>query len=216
VGNFRGRNLYGDLAGAPGVGPYDFVLRGSEGAIWVTGLRPRGRGFDLDVNRRVDTNRWLEVTGRVVREDGLVRLEADRMTLTEALGADDAPPPAPAPPPRPLQPVQVVFSAPTELEADVPGGGPIRIQFSRGLDEATLEGHIRIRYGGEPGPADDQPGSGLAFSVSYDAATRAIRIEMAEPLQPFRTVRVELLEGITAFDGAPFTPWTLTFATGQR
>ena len=52
TGNFRGRNLYGDQPGAPGLGKFDFVLRGTEGAVWVTGQQPRGRGFDLDVNRR--------------------------------------------------------------------------------------------------------------------------------------------------------------------
>ena len=56
TGNFRGRNLFGDLPGAPGKSRYDFVLRGVEGAIWVTNLRPRGSGFELDVNRRVDTD----------------------------------------------------------------------------------------------------------------------------------------------------------------
>ena len=36
LGNFRGRNLFGDLPGAPGASPYDFVIRGAEGAVWVT------------------------------------------------------------------------------------------------------------------------------------------------------------------------------------
>jgi hypothetical protein len=45
LGNFRGRNLFGDLPGAPGKSRYDFVIRGVEGAIWVTNLRPRGNGF---------------------------------------------------------------------------------------------------------------------------------------------------------------------------
>jgi len=212
AGNFRGRNLFGDLADAPGHGPYDFVLRGSEGAIWITGLRPRGRGFDLDVNRRVDTNRWLEVTGRIVRENGLVRLQASRLALTEAPALDDEPS-VPPPTPRPVLPVEVVFSAPTDQETDVPPGGPIRIQFSRGLDESTIEGNLRVAYEGDP--VGDPLRSGLAFTTSYDAATRALRIEMNEPLAPFRTVRVEALEGLKAFDGAPFVPWTLTFSTGQ-
>jgi hypothetical protein len=211
VGNFRGRNLFGDLADAPGRGPHDFVLRGSEGAIWITELRPRGRGFDLDVNRRVDTNRWLEVTGRVVRENGLVRLEASRMALADPPGADDAPP-VPAPAPRPLQPLEIVFSAPTDGETDVPPGAPIRLQFSRGLDEDTLEGHLRVRYQGDP--AGDLR-SGLAFTTSYDTATRAVRLDMAEPLEPFRTIRVEVLDGVRAFDGGSIEPWTLTFTTGQ-
>ena len=65
TGNFRGRNLFGDTPAAPGDGRYDFVLRGAEGAIWVTGIRPRGRNFDLDLDRRIDTDKWVEVTGVV-------------------------------------------------------------------------------------------------------------------------------------------------------
>ena len=100
TGNFRGRNLFGDLPGAPGKSKYDFVLRGTEGALWVTDVRPRGQGFDLDINRRVDTDRWLEVTGTVVREKGLVSLKATRVSLSKApqVVASDEPsaPPRPA------------------------------------------------------------------------------------------------------------------------
>jgi hypothetical protein len=48
--------------------------------------------------------------------------------------------------------------------------------------------------------------------VVYDGANRAVQIAMAQPFERNRTVRVELLEGITGFDGAPVTPWTLTFS----
>ena len=75
VGNFRGRNLFGDLPDAPNKGRYDFVIKNTEGALWVTGVRPRGRDFDLDIDRRLDTNRWVEVTGLVVHDRGLVRIE---------------------------------------------------------------------------------------------------------------------------------------------
>ena len=34
------------------------------------------------------------------------------------------------------------------------------------------------------------------------------------PLEPLRTVKVEILEGINAFDSAPVKPWTLTFTVG--
>ena len=40
TGNFRGRNLFGDLPGAPGKSRYDFVIRGAEGATWVSGIQP--------------------------------------------------------------------------------------------------------------------------------------------------------------------------------
>jgi hypothetical protein len=204
IGNFRGRNLFGDLPGAPGKSRYDFVLRGTEGAVWVTDFRPRGTGFDLDVNRRVDTDRWLEVTGTVVREKGLVSLKATRVTLSkppQVTVSDE-----PVVPPVPLDPVDVVFNSPTEGETDVRAAAPIRIQFSRGLDEKTLAGQIRVTYVGQEGTLD--------FKTAYDGANRAIVISFPKPLEAYRTVRVELLDGIKGFDGAPVTPWILTFSVG--
>jgi Bacterial Ig-like domain len=205
VGNFRGRNLFGDLPGAPGKSKYDFVLRGTEGAVWVTDVRPRGQGFDLDVNRRVDTDRWLEVTGTVVREKGLVSLKATKVALSkppEVTAAGDEP----VVPPVPLDPVDVVFNSPAEGETDVSGGAPIRIQFSRGLNEKTLAGQIRVTYVGVEGTLD--------FKTAYDGANRAVVISFPKPLEAYRTVKVELLDGLKGFDGAPVTPWTLTFSVG--
>jgi hypothetical protein len=209
VGNFRGRNLFGDLPGAPGKSAYDFVLRGAEGAIWVTDLRPRGPGFDLDVNRRVDTNQWLEITGTVVHDKGLVSLKATRLALAKQPKAEEPIDVSAPPPVVPSIPVQVVFNSPSELETDVSPSARIRVQFSRGLNEASIEGNIRVSYVGQ---AAEAGAPGLPFKVLYDGANRAIQIAMAQPFEPNRTVRVELLEGIKGFDGAPVTPWTLTFS----
>lgn len=213
VGNFRGRNLFGDLPGAPGKSRYDFVLRGVEGAIWVTNLRPRGDGFELDVNRRVDSDRWLEVTGTIVRSRGLVSIEATRLGLAKAPAVTEAPAESTAPPVQ-LDPVQVVFSSPTEGETDVAVGGAIRIQFSRGVSEPSLAGRIRVTYVGVPAGAPGSVEKGLAFQTVYDGANRAIQVRMTQPFEAFRTVKIEILEGIKAFDGAPVTPWTLTFTVG--
>jgi hypothetical protein len=207
VGNFRGRNLFGDLPGAPGKSRYDFVLRGVEGAIWVTNLRPRGSGFELDVNRRIDTDRWIEVTGTIVRDRGLVSIDATRLTLAKAPQAAEQPAESAAPP-VPLEPVQVVFSSPTDGETDVTVTGAIRIQFSRGLSESSLAGRLRVAYVG--GPAD----SSLPFQTTYDGANRALVLKMMQPFEAFRTVKVEILDGIKAFDGGPVTPWTVTFSVG--
>jgi hypothetical protein len=207
-GNFRGRNLFGDTADAPGSGKYDFVLRSAEAALWVTGLRPRGKGFDLDVDRRLDTDKWLEVTGVVRRKRGLVSIEATKLALTQApqvRTVDEEAPPLPPPP------LEVVFSAPTAGETDVSPAAPVRIQFSRGLKEPTIAGRIRASY---VGAAPDAPP--LAFKTTYDAATRSISLEFATPLEPLRTVKVELLDGLLAFDGGPLAPWTLTFSVGTR
>jgi hypothetical protein len=205
VGNFRGRNLYGDLPGAPGKSRYDFVLRGTEGAVWVTDVRPRGQGFDLDINRRVDTDRWLEVTGTVVREKGLVSLKATKVALSkppQTTAASDEP----VVPPIPLDPIDVVFNSPAEGETDVSPGAPIRVQFSRGLNDKTLAGQIRVSYVGVEGTLD--------FKTAYDGANRAVVISFSKPLEAFRTVKVELLDGLKGFDGAPVKPWTLTFSVG--
>ena len=211
-GNFRGRNLFGDLAGSPNKSKYDFVLRGSEGAVWITSLRPKGDKFDLDINRRVDSDRWLEVTGKVVYERGLVSIEATRMKLTTA-PAVKADREEPATPVVPLQPVQVVFSSPSDGETDVSRSAPIRVQFSRGLNEASLADDIRISYVGASASAS--AAATLPFGVSYDAASRSIQIKMKEPFEPFRTVRVQLLDGVKGFDGAPLAPWTVTFSVGN-
>jgi Bacterial Ig-like domain len=213
VGNFRGRNLFGDLAGSPNKSKYDFVLRGAEGAVWVTSLRPKGDKFDLDINRRVDSDRWLEVTGKVVYERGLVSIEATRMKLTTAPQVQ-AEREEPATAAVPLQPVQVVFSSPTDGETDVSPSAPIRVQFSRGLNEASLANDIRISYVGATASTADAAAT-LAFGLSYDAGSRSIQIKMKEPFQSFRTVRVQLLDGVKGFDGASLTPWTLTFSVGN-
>lgn len=207
LGNFRGRNLYGDLPGAPGKSRYDFVLRGTEGAVWVTDMRPRGQGFDLDINRRVDTDRWIEVTGVVVREKGLVSLKATKLTLAKppqlAVAEEDAGPALPPPP------VDIVFNSPADGETDVRGSAPIRVQFSRGLREASLAGRIRLTYVGAPDAE-----AGIPFKMAYDAANRAIQLTTARPLEPFRTIRMELLDGIAGFDGGPVKPWSITFSVG--
>jgi hypothetical protein len=211
IGNFRGRNLFGDLPGAPGKSRYDFVLRGVEGAVWVTNLRPRGSGFELDVNRRVDTDKWIEVTGSIVRERGLVSIEATRLTMAKAPAVTEAPAESAAPP-VPLDPVQVVFSSPTDGETDVPTAGSIRIQFSRGLNEKTLTGQLRVSYVGGPAAAPD---GGLQFAATYDGANRALVLKMAQPFVAFRTVKIEILDGMKGFDGAPVAPWSLTFSVGN-
>ena len=85
----------------------------------------------------------------------------------------------------------------------------IRVQFSKGLTEASLAGHLRACYmGAAPGT------EGPSLKTTYEAANRAIEIKFDKPLEAFRTVKIEILEGVTAFDRAPVVPWTLTFTVG--
>jgi len=206
TGNFRGRNLFGDLPGSPGKSRYDFVVRGAEGATWVTGLQPRGRGFDLDVDRRLDTDQWLEVTGVVAYERGLVRIDATELAAAAAPQvlrlADE-----PAAPPPQLPPLEVVFSTPTPEEEDVSPTTTVRIQLSKGVDPRSIAGAIRARY-------VDSNAAIPAFQTSYDGATRALTMRFLAPLE-HRRVQISVGDTLKGFDGAPAIPWTLTFTVGE-
>ena len=214
VGQFRGRNLFGDQPDAPKKSRYDFVLKLADASVWVTGLRPRGNGFDLNVDARVDTSNWVEVTGVVKQERGLVTLEATKIASARPPDLTTAPQETETglPPP---PPVDVVFSSPSEAETDVSLTSPIRIQFSRSIAPETLKGRIRIAYAGAESfeRGEPQPPA-IEVKTTYDAGNRSLELTFTKPLERFRTLRVELLEGIKAFDGAPVTPWTLTFSLG--
>ena len=214
VGQFRGRNLFGDQPDAPKKSRYDFVLKSADASLWVTGLRPRGKGFDLNVDARVDTSNWVEVSGVVEVERGLVSITANKIAAArapEAAPATAEPEIALPPPP----PVEVVFSSPTHGETDVSVSSPIRIQFSRSIAPETLKGRIRISYSGaEAAERGEAQAPGIEVKTSYDPGNRALELTFTRPLERFRTLRLELLEGIKAFDGAPVTPWTLMFSLG--
>src|SRR5947208_3567039 len=147
TGQFSGRNLFGDLPDAPGKSRYDFVLRASDSAIWITGAQPKGKGFNFSLDSRLDSGRWLEVTGIVKTGRGLLWLDVapDGIQLgkapTETAPADTEQVRV-APAPRP----EVVFSAPTQDETDVSMSTTVRIQFSRDIDQSTLKGHIKAHY----------------------------------------------------------------------
>jgi hypothetical protein len=216
TGTFRGTNLYGDLPRAPAAGKWDFVLRSANAALWVTGIRPKGKGFDLDPRAKVDTGRPLEVSGVVKSGDGLVWLEATTVTapaLTGVQPKDEVAEPdvAPAPPPLPMP--EVTFSLPSEGETDVSPAVLVQIQISRNLDQDSLKDRVRLSYVGGTPPGAPQPAA-IAFAVTYKAADRVVQIRFAKPLEQFRTVKVELLEGIKGPDGQPLKPFTLTFTTG--
>jgi hypothetical protein len=208
VGQFGGRNLFGDVPAAPAKDKYDFVLRSTEAAIWVTGLRPKGKGFDLNVDARVDTSHWLQVAGIVTRDRGLVLLEAKTIASAEAPAA--RPVVADAPPP-PKEPGEIVFSSPTDGETNVSAAAPIRVQFSRGVDPATLNGHFRLAYVGGTAPQTTPD-----VQATYDSGANAVVLRASTPLEAFRTVKLELVDGVKTFDGAPVKPWSVTFSVGSN
>lgn len=218
AGQFRGRNLYGDAPQGPGLSQWDFVLRSADAAIWVTGLRPRGRGFNLDIGARVDTGTWLETTGVVREGKGLVWIEGQQIALTkptlEIKNAEVPAIPQMGPPP------EVIFTDPAEGEFDVSLKAPIRLQFSRDMNPDTFKGNVRWTFttvdavnvgAGTPREAERHP------EFKYDKAKRSLEIRLAlDDSATYRNVILELSDGIAATDGARLKPWQLTFAFGAQ
>jgi hypothetical protein len=221
TGQYSGRNLLGDLPDAPNKSRYDFVLRSADAAIWVSNMRPKvkdanGKEFELALDSRIDSGRWLQVKGTIQQGRGLLWLDAEAGTLSlakppaqpvateeEAVRVPAAPPPA------------VIFSAPTEDETDVSMTTSVRIQFSRDLDTTTLKGHIRTRYLESQSAERGEPVTPSAdFTFQYSRGNRVLELKFTKPLERFRTLKVDLLEGILGTDGQPLKPWTLTFALG--
>jgi hypothetical protein len=211
VGQFRGRNLFGDLPEAPAQNRHQFVLRSGDAALWVMGVEPKGKGFDFDPGRRIDSGRWVKVAGTVKTAKGLTWLEGTTIELapepetTTEVEINLPPPP----------PVEVVFTAPAEGEADVQLTERIRVQLSRDLNPDTLEDRIRITYAStdapEPGEAEPPP---VVFTTDYTPGNRALEIRPAEPFERFRVVTLEILPGVKGTDGGDMLPFKLTFTTG--
>jgi hypothetical protein len=211
VGRFRGANLFGDLPQPVGKSRWDFVLQSADGAVWVTGLRPRGKGFDLDTGARVDTGRWLQVTGTLRHEGALTWVEASGIAIASAPAETPIDVTVPSTPKE--IPPTVVFTAPIPDETDADRSASLRIQFSRDMDPKTFRDHIRVSYGGPAPPG--APATPPAFSYRYNEGARALELRFAEPLDRFRGVKIELLEGIlSAVDNQPLAPWSFTFTTG--
>jgi hypothetical protein len=211
TGQFAGRNLLGELPDAPAKSRYDFVVRTNDSAIWVTNLRPRGKDFELSLDTRIDTGRWLEVTGVLEEGRGMQWLDgtAGTLALTKAPTEKPLDEPihvAPAPPP------EVLFSAPTDAETDVVSSTDIRIQFSRDIDPATFKGHVQVAYANTP--AGTPPAPAVEFTTQYNGGNRELTIHFTQPLERFRHVVVTLDAGVLGTDKQPLKPWTLNFDTG--
>jgi hypothetical protein len=220
TGQFSGRNLLGDLPDAPGRSRYDFVLRSADAAIWVINMRPKlkdanGKDVELGLDARIDTSRWLTLKGTVQQGRGLLWLDAEAGSLSLAkppteTRTEEEPIRVPVGPPP-----EVIFSAPTQDETDVLLATTVRIQFSRDIDPATLKGHIRARYLESQSVERGEPVTPAAdFTFQYAGANRVLELRFAKPLERFRTLKVDLLEGTLGTDGQPLKPWTLTFSLG--
>jgi hypothetical protein len=213
TGQFAGRNLLGDLPDAPARSRWDFVLKTADAAIWVAGVRPRGRDFELALDARIDTGRWLEVTGTLQQGRGLQWLEgvegSVKLTKAPADQTDALPVQVPVPA---VPPPEVVFSAPTNGETDVALNTTLRIQFSRDVSPSTLKNRVMIAYAA--GPSGLPAAAITDFSTEYRPAPRVLEVRFAQPLEPFRQVTVTFADGVLGLDGQPLVPWTLTFDLG--
>jgi hypothetical protein len=216
TGQFGGRNLFGDLPDAPGKGRYDFVLRSSDSAIWISGAQPKGKGFNFSLDSRLDSGRWLEITGVLKMGRGLEWLDVSGDGIQLGKAPSEAPPVEAepirvAPAPRP----EVVFSAPTQDETDVAMSTSVRIQFSRDIDQSTLKGHVKASYLESQTKERGEPDTPSAeFTTQYTAPTRVLELRFTKPLERFRTIRIELSDGILGTDKQALKAWTLNFDTG--
>lgn len=197
IGQFRGRNLFGDLPEAPANNRYQFVLRSADAALWVMGLQSKGRNFNFDPARRIDSGRWVKVAGTVQSAKGLTWIDGTSIELAPAPEettevAIDVPPPPP---------VEIVFTAPAEGEAEVSPTVRIRMQLSRDLNADTVKG--RIRFTPE-----------VAFTTNYAKENRALEIRATNGFPAFTPITMEISEGGTGTDGGALKPFSLTFTTG--
>lgn len=210
-GRFRGRNLFGEQPSSPGKSPHEYVLQVADASIWISGLRPRGRGFALDPDSRRDTREWVRVSGIVRHEPPLVWIEGRQIDTTRP-GDEQLDEPAPAAlPPGPAP--EIVFSAPLDGETDVATDIVLRVQFSRDIDPDSLKDQVAVAYGMN---ADGtSPGRAPAAHTVYRAANRSVEIRFAEPLAPYSTVIVAFGNAIRATDGVAMKPTRISFITGR-
>jgi hypothetical protein len=203
-GQFRGGNLYGDLPSASRQRSSDWVLKDDVFAVWVSGKKAKGEGWTLDPGLKRDTGKWLQVTGRVRVDRGVVTIQATDVVLSKppSAGAQgpaqaQAPPP---PAPKPQKPPVVVFSLPLDGEREVPPDSVFQVQFSRDMDEASFKDRVVFRYAGRPQPGDNALD---AKRISYDLGRKTLQVDPGDLLRPGRVVELLLLPGIVDLDGMP-------------
>jgi hypothetical protein len=205
VGQFRGRNLFGDLPSRSQRNSADWVVKQDLFAIWVSGRKPKGEGFELDAGLRRDTGKWLEVQGKVDVIGGVVYLRATRLALArppaEVAAAEAKPPPPP--PEKPKEPPVVVFALPLDGDIEVGSDARFLVQFSKDMDEKSFNGHVVLRYAGNMQPGD-RPFDGAR--LGYDGGRRTLIVDPGDRLRPGREVELLLLDGIVDVEGLALIP----------
>lgn len=202
VGKFRGKNLFGDLPAKSERNSGDWVIKDDLYAVWVTGRKPKGDGWELDASLKRDSGKWIEVVGRVETKGGVSYLRALELALVgPPRPAAVVQPPSP-PPERPKLPPVIVFSLPLDGEADLPSNASFAVQFSKDMEEASFKGRVLLRYAGATRPGD-RPFDGL--SISYDGGRRTLLVDPRDRLRRGRALELVLLSGIVDLDGLPLT-----------
>jgi hypothetical protein len=203
VGKFRGHNLYGDLPSKSQRRSADWVIKDDVYAVWVTGKRPKGSGWELDAGLRRDTGKWIEVIGVAETMGGVTYLKAERVNLTTAPSATAEAAPPPPPPERPKVPPVVVFTLPLDGDREVPSDARFVVQFSKDMDESSFKDRILVRYAGPKQPGDrDFDG----VKLSYDGGRRALTVDPGDVLRPGRRIELVLLPGIADTEGLTLQP----------
>lgn len=202
IGQFRGRNLYGDLPSRSERDSDDWVIKDDLYAVWVSGKKPKGSGWSLDAGLKRDTGKWIEVVGRPTTIGGVTYIRA----LDVKLGGPPSPTAQAAPPPPPperpkLAPV-VVFALPVDGDSEVARDSRFVVQFSKDMDEATFAGHVVLRYAGPVLPGDR---TFDGARLTYDEGRRALTIDPGDVLRPGRQIEIILLPGIVDIEGLPLT-----------
>jgi len=203
VGKFRGRNLYGDLPVRTQRTTADWVIKDDLYAIWVTGKKPKGAGWELDSGLKRDTGKWVEVIGKPETVRGVTYIKAVRIQLTTPPSARADVKPPPPPPEKPRKPPVVVFALPLDGDGEVAPDSRFVVQFSKDMDEATFNGHVLLRYTGPVLPGD-RAFDGL--KLTYDRGRRALTVDPGDVLRPRRQIELILLPGISDIDGMTLIP----------
>jgi hypothetical protein len=199
LGKFRGSNLYGDLSIKDKRTPRDFVIKLADAAIWVTGRRPRGKGFLLDPSKRRDTGEWLNVIGVPFEDGGTLYLRAAKIEIAEEPDDPDLEPVRVArteekelgPPP------EVTFSLPIAGEKDIPLESEFRVQFSKDMKSESFHRNVDLLYADDDGIGNPFPD----LQVTYDGPTRTLTVNPGKPLEPGKEIRLILYDAITDLEG---------------
>lgn len=211
VGKFRGHNLYGDLPSRSQRQRGDWVIKDEAFAVWVTGKKPKGSGFDLDASLKRDTGKWLEVIGKPASRGGVTYIQAMQVTLSAPPTPTAQALPPPPPPERPKVPPVIVFAIPLDGEGEVPTDSRFVVQFNKDMEEDSFKGRVVLRYAGPVQPGDQPLNS---VKVVYDRGRRALTVDPGMALAPGRQLELVLLPGIVDTEGLALTSRATPVADG--